>query len=33
VILRGTCRREGFPDVSLGECRGLVLPASSKTVR
>jgi fumarylacetoacetase len=28
VILRGLCRREGFPDVSLGECRGVVLPAS-----
>ena len=27
VILRGLCRREGFPDISLGECRGLVLPA------
>ena len=27
VILRGFCRREGFPDVSFGECRGLVLPA------
>jgi fumarylacetoacetase len=27
VILRGFCRREGFPDVSLGECRGLVLAA------
>jgi len=27
VILRGFCRREGFPDISLGECRGLVLPA------
>jgi fumarylacetoacetase len=27
VILRGFCRRQGFPDVSLGECRGLVLPA------
>jgi fumarylacetoacetase len=26
VILRGFCRREGFPDVTLGECRGLVLP-------
>jgi fumarylacetoacetase len=24
VILRGFCRRVGFPDVSLGECRGLV---------
>jgi fumarylacetoacetase len=28
VILRGACRREGFPEVSLGECRGIVLPAS-----
>jgi fumarylacetoacetase len=27
VILRGFCRREGFPDVSLGECRGMVVPA------
>jgi len=27
VILRGLCRRKGFPDVSLGECRGLVIPA------
>jgi fumarylacetoacetase len=27
VILRGFCRREGFPDICLGECRGLVLPA------
>jgi fumarylacetoacetase len=27
VILRGLCRRKGFPDVSLGECRGLVVPA------
>jgi fumarylacetoacetase len=27
VILRGFCRRQGFPDVSLGECRGLVAPA------
>jgi fumarylacetoacetase len=26
VILRGFCRREGFPDVSLGECRGTVIP-------
>ena len=26
VILRGVCRRRGYPDVSLGECRGLVLP-------
>jgi fumarylacetoacetase len=27
VILRGWCRHEGYPLVSLGECRGLVLPA------
>jgi fumarylacetoacetase len=27
VILRGSCRREGFPQISLGECRGVVLPA------
>jgi fumarylacetoacetase len=27
VILRGFCMREGFPQVSLGECRGRVLPA------
>jgi len=27
VILRGVCRREGFPEISLGECRGVVLPA------
>lgn len=27
VILRGFCRREGFPDVSLGECRGVVVRA------
>jgi len=25
VILRGFCRRSGFPDVSLGECTGTVL--------
>jgi fumarylacetoacetase len=28
IILRGLCHREGFPDVSLGECRGTVLPAT-----
>jgi len=27
VILRGFCLREGYPMVSLGECRGVVLPA------
>lgn len=27
VILRGCCERNGFPRVSLGECRGVVLKA------
>jgi fumarylacetoacetase len=27
VTLRGYCSREGFPMVSLGECRGAVLAA------
>jgi fumarylacetoacetase len=27
VILHGFCRRPGLPKVSLGECRGVVLPA------
>jgi fumarylacetoacetase len=27
VILRGFCRRAGFPQISLGECRGMVLQA------
>jgi fumarylacetoacetase len=27
VILRGFCRLAGLPQVSLGECRGVVLPA------
>jgi fumarylacetoacetase len=27
VILHGFCKREGFPRISLGECRGTVLPA------
>ena len=27
VILRGVCRRDGFPEISLGECRGIILPA------
>ena len=26
VILRGVCRRDGFPEISLGECRGIILP-------
>jgi fumarylacetoacetase len=30
VILRGFCRREGFPRISLGECRGVVLPALNR---
>jgi fumarylacetoacetase len=28
VILRGFCKREGYPRISFGECRGLVLPAN-----
>ena len=28
VILRGHCRRDGYPRISLGECRGTVLPSS-----
>ena len=28
VILRGYCRRDGFPEISLGECRGVVHPAN-----
>jgi fumarylacetoacetase len=27
LIVRGFCRREGFPRVSLGECRGTILAA------
>ena len=27
VALHGVCQRHGFPDVSLGECSGIVLPA------
>jgi len=29
VILRGYCEREGYCTVGFGECRGVVLPASS----
>jgi fumarylacetoacetase len=28
VIMRGVCRRKDYPDVSLGECRGVVTPAA-----
>jgi fumarylacetoacetase len=28
VILRGTCHRAGLPDLTLGECRGTILPAT-----
>lgn len=31
VILRGFCSRDGFPMVSLGECRGTVMPAHPST--
>jgi fumarylacetoacetase len=27
IVLNGFCEREGFPRISLGECRGTVLPA------
>ena len=27
VILRGFCEKDGFPRISLGECRGTILPA------
>ncbi len=27
VILRGFCRRPGFPDISLGECAGTIVPS------
>jgi len=27
IILRGHCHREGLPRISLGECRGTILPA------
>jgi fumarylacetoacetase len=27
VILQAYCRRDGYPKISLGECRGMVLPA------
>jgi fumarylacetoacetase len=33
VVLRGFCKRPGFPDVFLGECRGLVLPAKQLDFR
>jgi fumarylacetoacetase len=29
IILRGHCHREGLPLLSLGECRGTILPANS----
>jgi fumarylacetoacetase len=28
IILRGYCEREGLPRISLGECRGTILPAA-----
>ncbi len=27
IILRGFCRRQGLPHISLGECRGIVQKA------
>jgi fumarylacetoacetase len=28
IILRGFCEKEGFPRISFGECRGMILPAA-----
>jgi fumarylacetoacetase len=28
ITLRGFCEREGFPRIGLGECKGMVVPAS-----
>ena len=28
VTIRGFCQREGLPRISLGECKGMVIPAS-----
>jgi fumarylacetoacetase len=28
VILRGACHREGLPNLTLGDCRGTILPAT-----
>jgi fumarylacetoacetase len=30
VILRAFCHRDGFPTISLGECRGTILPAAKR---
>ena len=30
IILRGHCRREGLPLLTLGECRGTILPAIAR---
>ncbi len=29
IILRGRCHRAGLPALSLGECRGIILPSIS----
>jgi fumarylacetoacetase len=29
IILRGFCEKQGFPRITLGECRGTILPATS----
>jgi len=29
VILRARCRREGYPSIGFGECRGVLLPAKA----
>jgi fumarylacetoacetase len=30
VILRGYCEREGFRRIGLGNCRGIIAPASAR---
>ncbi|HAQ25054.1 MAG TPA: fumarylacetoacetase, partial [Pseudomonas sp.] len=29
IILKARCRREGYPPIGFGECRGRILPAAS----
>ncbi|MCF6754375.1 fumarylacetoacetase [Pseudomonas stutzeri] len=33
IILKARCRREGYPSIGFGECRGRVLPASAAATR
>lgn len=31
IILRGYCQKKGFPRIGLGECRGRIMPAPSRS--